>query len=191
MLVNNSKQGLIGVFQIKTVLLIIKKSSKVFNTHLFRFSIKIQLAGWIKIFFLSAMKITNFNVTLKNTHLHLRTTSALSVCGTGWSRFQKDLLAQSCSKQMKYVFQPLYLLFLVFFFLYVSQAGDVLVLQDLCLLLRFKQSVGHHGLCHRSDGDGHGSGADGGDGAEELPGEPLTRSALLPVYQQNPRSVNG
>ena len=68
----------------------------------------------------------------------------------------------------------------------LSQTGDVFVLQDLRLLLRLKQSIRHHCFGHCLDWDGHGSRTDRRKGTEEFPGQPLSRSTLLPVYQQNP-----
>lgn len=68
----------------------------------------------------------------------------------------------------------------------LSQTGDVFVLQDLSLLLRLKQSVGHHRFSHHLDWDGHRCRTDSRQGTKEFPGQPLTRPALLPVYQQDP-----
>lgn len=79
-------------------------------------------------------------------------------------------------------FSPLLSLFLST----LSQNGERIVLQDLRLLLGSTQGVGRHRSRHHLDRDGHGRGAHGGDGTEELPGQPLAGPTLLPVYQQNP-----
>ena len=72
----------------------------------------------------------------------------------------------------------------------ISQTGDGFVLQDLRLLLRLKQSVRHHRFCHRLNRDGHGRGSYRRNGSEELPGQPLSRPTLLPLYQQKHRGID-
>lgn len=72
----------------------------------------------------------------------------------------------------------------------LPQVIDGFILQDLHFIPCRDQCVGHHGPGHWLDGDGHRCGKHGGNRAQDLPGKPFSRPALLPVDHQHPGRKN-